>query len=48
MFAQAALSAVQLGLPAIAPVLRDELGLKGTKYGCGVGVCGACAVLLMT
>ncbi|HUJ86391.1 MAG TPA: molybdopterin cofactor-binding domain-containing protein [Burkholderiales bacterium] len=27
-------------------VLRDELGLKGTKYGCGVGVCGACAVLL--
>jgi len=27
-------------------VLRDELGLKGTKYGCGVGVCGACVVLL--
>jgi len=27
-------------------VLRDELGLKGTKYGCGVGVCGACLVLL--
>jgi isoquinoline 1-oxidoreductase beta subunit len=26
-------------------VLRDELGLKGTKYGCGVGVCGACVVL---
>lgn len=27
-------------------VLRDELGLKGTKYGCGVGICGTCLVLL--
>ncbi|HEX3748588.1 MAG TPA: (2Fe-2S)-binding protein [Bryobacteraceae bacterium] len=26
-------------------VLRDLLGLKGTKYGCGMGVCGACTVL---
>ena len=27
-------------------VLRDRLGLKGTKEGCGVGVCGTCTVLL--
>jgi isoquinoline 1-oxidoreductase alpha subunit len=25
-------------------VLRDHLGLTGTKYGCGVSVCGACTV----
>ena len=25
-------------------VLRDHLGLTGTKYGCGVGVCGACTI----
>lgn len=24
--------------------LRDLAGLKGTKYGCGVGVCGACTI----
>ncbi len=25
-------------------VLRDELGIKGVKYGCGVAACGACTV----
>jgi isoquinoline 1-oxidoreductase alpha subunit len=27
-------------------VLRDILGLTGTKYGCGIEVCGACTVLI--
>ena len=27
-------------------VLRDELDLKGTKFGCGAGLCGACTVHL--
>jgi len=25
-------------------VIRDHLGLKGTKFGCGIGQCGACMV----
>ena len=35
--------------PADTPllwVLRDELKLKGTKYSCGMSVCGACTVLM--
>ena len=34
-------------VPADAPVLwvlRDELGLVGTKFGCGVAQCGACTI----
>src|SRR4249919_1375324 len=27
-------------------VLRDSLGLVGTKYGCGIGECGACTIHL--
>ena len=27
-------------------VIREALGLTGTKFGCGVGLCGACTVLL--
>jgi len=35
----------QAGEPLLC-VLRDGLGLTGTKYGCGEGQCGACTVLL--
>jgi isoquinoline 1-oxidoreductase alpha subunit len=27
-------------------VIRDDLGLTGTKFGCGIGMCGACTVHL--
>jgi len=27
-------------------VIRDELGMTGTKYGCGIAQCGACSVLV--
>ncbi len=27
-------------------VLRDELGFTGVKYGCGIGECGSCTVLI--
>jgi isoquinoline 1-oxidoreductase alpha subunit len=39
----------QLEVEADMPLLwalRDELGLTGTKYGCGIAACGACTVLV--
>jgi isoquinoline 1-oxidoreductase alpha subunit len=42
-------SAVDVDVPADMPllwVLRDKLGLTGTKYGCGIAQCGACTVQL--
>jgi len=27
-------------------LIRDVIGLKGTKYGCGIGLCGACTILV--
>ena len=33
------------GMPLLW-VIRDILGLTGTKYGCGVEICGACSVLI--
>ena len=38
-----------LAVPLDAPllgVLRNDLGLNGPKYGCGLGACGACTVLV--
>ena len=36
---------VEDGMPLLW-VLRDVLNMTGTKYGCGVGACGACTVLV--
>lgn len=34
------------GEASLLSVLRDEMGLSGTHYGCGEGQCGACTVLI--
>jgi aerobic-type carbon monoxide dehydrogenase small subunit (CoxS/CutS family) len=42
-------SAREVSVPAnrrLIDLLRDDLGLTGTKEGCSVGVCGACSVLI--
>jgi len=41
--------AVALDIPSDMPLLwalRDKLNLVGTKYSCGIGVCGSCTVLV--
>ena len=40
---------INVNVPAEMPLLwalRDELGMVGTKFGCGMGLCGACTVHL--
>ena len=41
--------AVTVDVPSDMPLLwalRDKLNLVGTKYSCGIGVCGSCTVLV--
>ena len=37
---------VETDARTLLDVLRDDLGLMGTKEGCGVGMCGACTILV--
>ena len=43
--------AVDLDVDGATPllwVLREQLGLTGTKYSCGIGLCGACTVHVLS
>ena len=44
-FASATVDAGAIDMPLLW-VLRDVIGLTGTKFGCGAGLCGACSVLM--
>src|SRR4051795_9078571 len=47
LFVNGATHTLQMeGDARLLTVLREELGLTGTKYGCGEGQCGACTVLI--
>ncbi len=37
---------IEAGARTLLAVLRDDLGLVGVKEGCGIGMCGACTVLI--
>ncbi len=37
---------VSAGMRTLLAALRDDLGFVGAKEGCGIGMCGACTVLL--
>ena len=37
---------LEVGTRTLLAVLRDDLGLVGAKEGCGIGMCGACTVLV--
>lgn len=40
--------AVEHGEELLVWVLRDELGMTGVRYGCGIGACGCCTDAGMT